>query len=87
MPAGYRAEYGILLDMVGRQKRPLHPRGHLAPERARPRWTKSGTRPPQIGYSDYFLYQDTDPITDDHVFTAKAGVPTVDIYDHPALRR
>ena len=37
----------------------------------------------QLGYSDYFRYQDTGGITDDHVYTNKAGIPTLDIYDHP----
>jgi len=42
-------------------------------------WTTAA----KIGYSDYFLYKDTDPITDDHVYINEAGIPTVDIYDHP----
>ena len=36
----------------------------------------------RLGYSDYFLFQDSPGITDDHVYTIQAGIPTVDIIDH-----
>ena len=82
VPAGYRAEYGILLDMVG-AKDGRFTREGTSRQNALAVVDKIWTTAAKIGYSDYFLYRDTDPITDDHVFTTRAGVPTVDIYDHP----
>ena len=84
LPAGYKAEYGILLDMVGAKD------GHFTREgtslqNARSVVDKIWNTAAKIGYSDYFLFKDTPPILDDHVYTARGGVPTVDIYDHPAF--
>jgi Zn-dependent M28 family amino/carboxypeptidase len=82
VPAGYKAEYGILFDMVGAKN------GHFTREgtsrqNALSVVNKIWNTAAQLGYSDYFLFKDTDPITDDHVYTNQAGIPTVDIYDHP----
>jgi glutaminyl-peptide cyclotransferase len=82
LPAGYKAEYGILLDMVGAKN------GHFTREgtslqNARSVVDKIWNTAAKIGYSDYFLFSDTGAIVDDHVYTTQAGVPTVDIYDHP----
>ncbi len=82
VPANYKAEYGILLDMVGAKD------GHFTREgtslqNARSVVDKIWNTAAQLGYSNYFLFKDTDPILDDHVYTNQAGVPTVDIYDHP----
>jgi glutaminyl-peptide cyclotransferase len=84
LPAGYKAEYGILLDMVGAKN------GHFTREgtslnNARSVVDKIWDTATKLGYSDYFLYKDTSAILDDHVYTNQAGVPTVDIYDHPAF--
>jgi len=84
VPAGYKAEYGILFDMVGAKD------GHFTREgtslnNARSVVDKIWNTAAKIGYSDYFLFKDTGAITDDHVYTNQAGVPTVDIYDHPAF--
>jgi glutaminyl-peptide cyclotransferase len=84
LPAGYKAEYGILFDMVGAKN------GHFTREgtsrqNALSVVNKIWNTAAQLGYSDYFLFKDTDPITDDHVYTNQAGIPTVDIYDHPAF--
>lgn len=84
VPAGYKAEYGILFDMVGAKD------GHFTREgtsrqNALSVVNKIWNIAAQLGYSDYFLYKDTDSITDDHVYTNQAGIPTVDIYDHPAF--
>lgn len=83
VPAGYKAEYGILFDMVGAKD------GHFTREgtsrqNALSVVNKIWNTATQLGYSDFFLFKDTDPITDDHVYTNQAGIPTVDIYDHPA---
>jgi glutaminyl-peptide cyclotransferase len=83
VPPGYKAEYGILLDMVGAKD------GHFTREgtsldKARSVVDKIWNTAAKIGYSDYFLFKDTGAITDDHVYINQAGIPTVDIYDHPA---
>lgn len=83
LPPGYKAEYGVLLDMVGAKD------GHFTREgtsrqNARSVVDKIWNMAARLGYSNYFLFKDTDPILDDHVYTNQAGVPTVDIYDHPA---
>ncbi|MEJ7658736.1 MAG: M28 family peptidase [Hymenobacter sp.] len=82
MPAGYKAEYGILFDMVG-AKNARFTREGSSLQQARPVVDKIWSTAAKLGYSDFFLYQDTGPITDDHVYTTQAGVPTVDIYDRP----
>ncbi|MGI4875546.1 MAG: M28 family peptidase [Janthinobacterium lividum] len=84
VPAGYKAEYGILFDMVG-AKNGHFTREGVSRQNARAAVDKIWNTAAQIGYSDYFLFTDTDPILDDHVYTNKGGVPTVDIYDHPAF--
>ncbi|MGB0864435.1 MAG: M28 family peptidase [Saprospiraceae bacterium] len=77
--AGYRAEMGILLDMVGSKS---------------PRFTKEGTSmryAPTImnkvwdiasamGYGGFFDATETSGLTDDHYFVNTiAGIPTIDI--------
>jgi glutaminyl-peptide cyclotransferase len=84
VPPNYKAEYGVLLDMVGAKN------GHFTREgtsldKARSVVDKIWNTAAKIGYSDYFLYKDTSAIVDDHVYTNQAGIPTVDIYDHPAF--
>jgi glutaminyl-peptide cyclotransferase len=82
LPAGYKAEYGILLDMVG-AKNGRFTREGTSLQNARSVVDKIWNTAAKIGYSDYFLFSDTGAILDDHVYTNQAGVPTVDIYDHP----
>ena len=82
VPANYKAEYGILLDMVG-AKNGRFTREGSSLQNARSVVDKIWNTAAKIGYSDYFLFSDTGAILDDHVFTTQAGVPTVDIYDHP----
>ena len=84
VPAGYKAEYGILFDMVGAKDGHFTREGtsrQNAPGVVDKIWNTAA----QLGYSDFFLFKDTDSITDDHVYTNQAGIPTVDIYDHPAF--
>lgn len=82
LPANYRAEYGVLLDMVG-AKNGHFTREYNSRQNALGVVDKIWNTATKIGYSDFFLYKDTDAIIDDHVYTTQAGVPTVDIYDHP----
>ncbi|MDB5235161.1 MAG: glutamine cyclotransferase [Hymenobacter sp.] len=83
LPAGYKAEYGVLLDMVG-AKGGRFTREETSRINARTALDKIWNVGTQLGYSDFFRYEDTGGITDDHVYTNKAGIPTLDIYDHPS---
>ena len=81
LPAGYKAEYGVLLDMVG-AKNAKFTREKISLNKARSAVDKIWSTASQLGYSDFFVYQDTEEILDDHVYANQAGVPTLDIYDH-----
>ena len=85
LPANYKAEYGVLLDMVG-AKNGKFTREATSVTSAAFALDKIWGVAAQLGYSDYFQYENTDGITDDHVYTNKAGIPTIDIYhyDSPA---
>ncbi|WP_375416958.1 M28 family peptidase [uncultured Hymenobacter sp.] len=82
VPAGYKAEYGVLLDMVG-AKGGNFTREGISREKARAPLDRIWNTAAQLGYSDFFRFEDTDAITDDHVYTNQAGIPTLDIYDNP----
>ncbi|MBC6990972.1 M28 family peptidase [Hymenobacter sp. BT491] len=81
LPANYKPSYGILLDMVG-AKDAKFSREEQSRQYARDVVDKVWNTAARIGYSDFFLFQDSPGITDDHVYTNKAGVRTIDIIDH-----
>ncbi|MFC7666869.1 M28 family peptidase [Hymenobacter humi] len=81
LPANYKAEYGVLLDMVG-AKGGVFTREETSRTNARFALDKIWNVASRLGYSDYFRYEDTGGITDDHVYTNQAGIPTIDIYHH-----
>jgi len=81
VPANYKAEYGVLLDMVGARAGKFS-REEISRNNARQALDKIWNTAARLGYTDYFLFQDSPGITDDHVYTNQAGVPTVDIIDH-----
>ena len=81
LPAGYKAEYGVLLDMVG-AKGGTFTREGVSREKARGPLDKIWNTAAQLGYSDFFRFEDTTPITDDHLYTNLAGIPTLDIYHY-----
>ena len=81
LPAGYRAEYGVLLDMVG-AKGGVFTREGLSRSSARGALDKIWNTASALGYSNFFRFEDTDAITDDHVYTNRAGIPTLDIYHY-----
>ena len=80
LPAGYKAEYGVLLDMVGARNARFS-REQLSRERAATALNKIWNTAARLGYTDQFLFRDMGGITDDHVYTNQAGIPTVDIID------
>ena len=81
LPTGYKAEYGVLLDMVG-AKGGKFTREETSRNSAAFALDKIWGVAAQLGYSNYFLYENTTGITDDHVYTNKAGIPTIDIYHY-----
>ena len=81
LPANYKAEYGVLLDMVG-AKGGTFTREETSRNSARTALDKIWNTASQLGYSDFFRFEDTGGITDDHVYTNKAGIPTIDIYHY-----
>jgi len=80
LPANYKPSYGILLDMVGAKGGRFSREGQSR-ESARDIVDKVWNTASQIGYSDYFIFQDSPGIDDDHVYTNRAGVRTIDIID------
>jgi hypothetical protein len=78
VPENYRGYYGILLDMVGAKGATFTQEGHslqFAPKVVKKVWQAAQ----KAGYSSYFPYTKTEPITDDHIFINQAGTPTIDI--------
>lgn len=76
---GYKADFGILLDMVGARNAVFPLEGistkyaHDAQQRV---WAAAG----KAGYSSFFPYTEGATITDDHVFVNEiTGIPTLDI--------
>lgn len=81
--AGYKANFGILLDMVGSKGA---------------RFTKDGTsrafaqnvidkvwrEAQKSGFSSYFISENTNELIDDHLYVNKlTGIPTIDIINRP----
>lgn len=75
---GYRARYGILLDMVGGKDALFYKEGFS-------RYYASGINDKvwktaqRIGYGKYFVDIDGGYITDDHVYVNKMGIQSIDI--------
>lgn len=76
---GYRANFGILLDMVGARDATFYLEGTsmaYAPDIMRKVWRTAH----QLGYGNFFIMQESNPITDDHYYINKiANIPTIDI--------
>jgi glutaminyl-peptide cyclotransferase len=84
VPANYRPTYGVLLDMVG-AKGGRFTREGVSRTYASGPLDKIWNTANRLGYSDYFRYDTTAAITDDHVYTNKAGIPTLDIYHYQSV--
>ena len=75
----YKAEAGILLDMVGASNARF-PQEAYSMQYASSVVTKVWQAAADAGYSSYFVYEDAGNITDDHFFlNTLAGIPTIDI--------
>jgi hypothetical protein len=75
---GYKARYGILLDMVGGFGATFSREG-ISMQLAQPIvnlvWQLAG----QLGYRQFFPLNDSGHVTDDHINVNDAGVPCIDI--------
>ena len=77
----YRAEYGILLDMVGAEDATFY-REYYSERYASAYVDQVWRTASNLGYNDLFRNQRGGGITDDHVFVNQMlGVPTLDIID------
>jgi len=83
---GYRARFGILLDMVGDPDAVFPLEGnsmYFAPAVARKVWAVAR----ELGYGRLFIDREADPLIDDHLYiNQSARIPTIDIIDYDAGR-
>lgn len=83
---GYRARFGILLDMVGAAGAVFPMEGtstYFAPAVVKKVWAAARA----LGLSEYFVERESDPLIDDHLYVNQhARIPTVDIIDYDASR-
>lgn len=78
---GYRANYGILLDMVGAKDATFY-REYFSDRYASDVVNRVWGTAANLGLSNYFINESGSGITDDHVFVNRLlGIPTIDIID------
>ena len=76
---GYRAKYGILLDMVG-AKNARFTKEEYSRYYAQPIVDKVWRMAQNMGYGNYFVDQDSRAVTDDHFYVNSiAKIPMIDI--------
>jgi glutaminyl-peptide cyclotransferase len=80
---GYKANFGILLDMIG-SKGARFPKEGLSMKHAGIFVEKVWTEALNMGYSDLFVSNTAQQIVDDHLFINEiANIPTLDIINLP----
>ncbi len=76
---GYKANYGVLLDMVGGFNARFIWEG-TSLKYAEPILRKVWDQGVQLGFSNYYYYLEGGSLTDDHLFVNQlTGIPTIDI--------
>jgi glutaminyl-peptide cyclotransferase len=83
---GYKANYGVLLDMVGGKDAQFYYEGFSYQNAG---WAVSHTWKiaAELGYSSQFVAETIGSIVDDHVYvTLNAGIPMLDIIQHDKQR-
>lgn len=84
---GYRANFGILLDMVGAPDAKFAWE-QVSIEAAQPVLQAVWQTGHSLGYSNYFMYYQKSGIIDDHYYVNKtAKIPTIDIIHYDAASR
>jgi glutaminyl-peptide cyclotransferase len=76
----YKANFGILLDMVGRPKAVFNWEGYST-QYAKPILEKVWGTAHLLNLGSYFAYTQVGGIEDDHVYINKVGIPCIDIID------
>lgn len=84
--AGYTANYGILLDMVGARNAQFRIEG-FSGENASHVVEKIWKSAASLGYSNYFLFEQGGFVTDDHYYVIRYGIPSVDIINSDKTTR
>jgi hypothetical protein len=80
--AGYRAKYGILLDMVGAPNATFY-REQISDYYAPQLVTKVWSQAKSLGFGHYFIDAKGGTITDDHYYVNKiAGIPSINIIQY-----
>ena len=75
----YKAEYGILLDMVGSKGATFYKEGYSVKYASR-YVEKVWSAARNLGYGKYFINANDSPITDDHIYIIEGrGIPCIDI--------
>lgn len=76
---GYKARFGILLDMVGAEDATFYMEGismYYAPDVTKKVWDIANS----LGFSNYFSFTTSGSLTDDHLYINKIiNIPTIDI--------
>lgn len=77
--SNYSARFGILLDMVGAEDATFYMEGHsmyFASNIVKKVWDTAH----RIGHSKYFIFQEANPITDDHYYiNQNLNIPAINI--------
>ena len=75
----YKAEYGILLDMVGSENATFYKEGYSV-EYAAPIVERVWNTARNLGYGKFFMNEKKGPITDDHIYVIRGrGIPCINI--------
>jgi Zn-dependent M28 family amino/carboxypeptidase len=78
----YKAEYGILLDMVGGKTATFHKEGYSV-EYAAPIVERVWNTARNLGYGKFFINASGGAITDDHYYVIKGrGIPCINIINY-----
>ncbi|MDR2232693.1 MAG: M28 family peptidase [Tannerella sp.] len=78
----YRAEYGILLDMVGSKGATFY-RENYSVQYAAPYVERVWNAARDLGYGKFFINADGGGVTDDHVYVHRGrGIPSIDIINY-----
>jgi hypothetical protein len=76
---GYKADFGILLDMVGGVDAKFYQEG-VSVQYALPIVQKIWGQAHRLGFHNYFINEPSNPLIDDHLYVNKiTGIPMVDI--------
>lgn len=79
---GYRAEFGILLDMVGGKNATFY-REQISEQFASDVVGKVWSQAESLGFGQYFVNQKGGAVTDDHVYVNQLiGIPSIDIIQY-----